>query len=213
MRVCFLFVMWLAVWLAIVAVAYGGEPIPFPADDRDPLVGYSGLIRSAPQGRLLSREVYDLNGRRIAIEEYTDATPQRATPTKAASKCKCESNPCSDGKCNAYGGGGDCECETRSSQRTAPPKAKSAATETRAEAPTYKLIGGYWYQGVGNEWVLLPATAAVTARSVPQSPFVVTRAIPARRAIGINSSLSAGFQVGNMSIGAGIAGQVGNTSG
>ena len=54
----------LVLWFASVAMVFGQEP----------------------RGRLLLREVYDLDGKRIAIEEYTDA-PAPARPAQAKEAC------------------------------------------------------------------------------------------------------------------------------
>ena len=73
-----LWLLCLAFQLALAAVLYGGDTVPMPRDGRDPLVS-TRVKRDVPRGILLYREVYDYNGKRIAIEESSDA-PKRTAP-------------------------------------------------------------------------------------------------------------------------------------
>ena len=177
---------WLVIQLVIAAVAYGGDTVPMPADGKDPLVGY--VRRDTVQrGILLYREVYDLNGRKIAIEESSDA-PERTKEKAKASEAK---------KTRPQTGG-----ETVSGSFTLSPAVSAP--------PTYLYWGGHWYQSDGTQWRYHSTPA--TARSVPQA-HPTYHSIPityVTSAENYNSSLSAGFQVGSTFIGA-VAGTRGST--
>lgn len=69
----------IALLLIVASVAFGdwGDVLSDPPKAAAP-----------PTGRLISREVFDFNGKRVAIEEYTDARPR--TETAKAAKQKTE---------------------------------------------------------------------------------------------------------------------------
>lgn len=177
---------WLVIQLVIAAVAYGGDTVPMPADGKDPLVGY--VRRDTVQrGILLYREVYDLNGRKIAIEESSDA-PERTKEKAKASEAK---------KTRPQTGG-----ETVSGSLLLSP--------APSPVQTFLYWGGHWYQSDGTQWRY--HSTPVTARSVPQAhptmPVMYAQPVPV-----VSSSWPVGFQMGSMFIGAEIVEQVGVTNG
>lgn len=93
MRAIQMFVLWLLIQFGFVAVVRG-DTIPFPADGKDLLVGLRVEVDKpatrpeVTRGILLYREVYDYQGRKVAIEESTDARPRPAP--KATPKPKAE---------------------------------------------------------------------------------------------------------------------------
>ena len=92
MRIFYLFAFWLATQLAIVSVAFGDTAtVPIPIDGKNPMVGYDRSV--VPRGILLIREVYDYRGRKVVLEESTDAKtarPQMATAPKPAKETRTE---------------------------------------------------------------------------------------------------------------------------
>lgn len=87
MRIVWLFAFWFTTEFAIVAVARGDTAtIPIPIDGKDPMVGYDRDV--VPRGILLIREVYDYRGRKIVLEESTDARTTRTETAKAAKPLK-----------------------------------------------------------------------------------------------------------------------------
>src|SRR5262245_39780771 len=87
MRNFYLFAIWFTTQLAIVAIARcDTATVPIPIDGKDPMVGYDRDV--VPRGVLLIREVYDYRGRKVVLEESTDAKTARSQIAKAPKPAK-----------------------------------------------------------------------------------------------------------------------------
>lgn len=137
-------------------LAFAGSIVAAP---QDTLPDDSRPIQSPPVGRLLLREVYDLNGKRIALEEYTDAKAARATsPSPASTATKTSAEGCE--KCGKWCDCGDgCRCT-------------STAWAANCGAVPRRAMSGA--RGVATVQSPIPAPLTYYGGPIQNSPFGTT---------------------------------------
>ncbi len=77
--------------LSVAAVAFSADVVMVIPPDPDRVIVASAP--SPPHGRLLLREVYDLNGVRVGIEEYVSVSPIKASASCATCGPGCTCGP------------------------------------------------------------------------------------------------------------------------
>jgi len=87
--------------------------------------------------------------RRVVVENKT--VPSVTVENKTVKGgCFCESNPCADARCQAYGGGGNCECYQKFVQTQ--PQAQATTVRYGNPGQIIKYPNGFYYR-VGDDYI------------------------------------------------------------
>lgn len=98
-------------------------------------------------------------------------------PAVRVSPCACGPKPCGDGHCNAYGGGGRCECERKSFANPVSPAVVPVSIPQPMPAARQE-----WFDvpGVGRRLITVTGPVAPVANPVPAVRFFVPPSVACR---------------------------------